>query len=169
MRRPSGANKFYDEDQARTLKRIPIFYFRASSFELRLSIFHFLFSILAGSEPAATEQDAWAARRKKDRPTIVARLVGSILQSGMQSRAASGGAKVAGCPGDRRKGAWRNAALLREQSHEAGIWLVRGKRADGTARNAAAPLHACHNLFQAGDFRTAQNHALAPRAAASPR
>ena len=142
MRRPSGADEFYDEDQTGALKRISSFKF---------PFFHFLFSISVRSEPAATEEKAGAERGEKDRPAIAAWLLRSNPQCFMQGRATSGRAEIAGNLGDWRKSAGRNTALLREQSYEAGIWLVRRKRADGTARNTAAQLHGGNNFFQACD------------------
>src|SRR5216684_3264774 len=71
----------------------------------------------------------------------------------MQGRATSGRAEIAGNLGDRGKSAGRNAALLREQSHEAGIWLVRRERADGMARDAAAHFDGGNYFFHACDRR----------------
>src|SRR5260370_13404631 len=63
---------------------------RISIFGFRLSIFHFLFSILARGEPASTEQEAGTERGKKNRPAVVARLVRTLSESGMQVQTRSG-------------------------------------------------------------------------------
>src|SRR5713226_6884867 len=78
----------------------------------------------------------------------------------MQGRAARGRAEIAGSFGDGRKSAGRNAALLREQSHEARIWLVRCKTADGAARDATAHLDRGKNFFHAGNRPTRKGFAV---------
>ena len=117
-------------------------------------------SSIVRSEPASAEQKAGTERSKKNRPAIAARLLRGIPQSFMQGRAACRGAEVAVNLGDRRKSVRGNAALLREQGHEAGVRLVRRKTANGGARDAAAQLDGGKNFFHAGDRRARKGFAV---------
>ena len=69
----------------------------------------------------------------------------------MQSRATSGGAEIAGSSRDRWKFVRGYAALLREKSDQARIWLVRRKASHGRSRDSAAKLNGGDNFFQARD------------------
>src|SRR5260370_40430957 len=135
MRRACSERELHGANSARTLKRV--------------SSFAFLFSIFVRSEPAAAEQESRTERGKKNRTTISARQLCSILQGRMQSRAARGRAEVAGVSGNRRKSVRGNSALLREQSHKARIRLVRRKTADGTSREPAAEFNSSNHFVHA--------------------
>ena len=132
-----GDDELHGADAARTL--------RGRIFGLPLSVFGLW------SEPASPEQKAGAERCKKDRPALNARFLRSILQCSVKGRAAGGGAKISGSSRDGRKSFRRDAALLREQLHEARIWLVSGKPADGSAGNSATQLDRVNHFFHARD------------------
>ena len=78
----------------------------------------------------------------------------------MKGGGTGGGDKIARSSRNGGKRFRRDAALFREQRHEAGIWLVGRKATDGSACNSAAQLDGVNHFFHARDGGTRECFAV---------
>jgi hypothetical protein len=103
------------------------------------------------NHPTTTKDQPWAERSQEDRPPLLGRLRGGMMQGGVQRGTAHGRTEVPPSAADRRKILDGYAQLLGKKSNKARIRLMRGEGAHVVAGNSATVFHLVDHLLHAAD------------------